>query len=85
MAIPIYNILLALGGIVIVLIAFLIILRAHKQKKSQAKFQNRFSGIKQQFNDIKEDATNEEEDDWLKIKQKQDSNKYNALLEMNEK
>lgn len=83
--IPIENILIAFGGILIVLIALLLILRGHRKKKIQQQFQNRISGIKHQFHLIKDAALVEEDDDWLEYRRKQDSEHFNNYLGMNKK
>ncbi len=82
---PIDDIILALGGIIIVLAALLIILKSFRKKKSQEKLDKRVSGIKNQFDDIKDESTDYEEDDWLETRLKENSDNYERQLGMNKK
>ncbi len=82
---PIEYILIAVGGFLILFMALLLILRGYRKKKTQFKFQNRISGIKHQFNAIKDEALVYEDDDWLEYRRKQDSEHYNNYLGMNKK
>ena len=83
--IPVDEIILALGGIVIVLTSYLIILKATRRKISQNKLENRFTGIRNQFNDIKDESVTYSDDDWLELRLKEDSDKYRGQLGMNKK
>jgi len=60
------SIILALGGIIIVITAFLFILKVYRRKQSQDKFQKRFTGIKSQWEDLKEKGVLQEDVDWFK-------------------
>ena len=82
---PAEDIILALGGTVIVLATILIILKGHRKKKSAEKLDKRVTGIKRQFNEIKGESINYVEDDWLEMRLKDDSDKYKRQLGMNKK
>ena len=83
--IPVDEIVLALGGIAILLTTYLIILKATRKKKSQNKLEKRFTGIKSQFNDIKDKSVSYSDDDWLEMRLKEDSDKYKSQLGMNKR
>ncbi len=83
--IPLDEIILALGGIVILLTSYLIILKATRKKRSQNKLEKRFTGIKSKFNDIKDESISYGEDDWLEMRLKEDSDKYKSQLGINKK
>ncbi len=74
--IPVEGVLLGFGGFLMVLVALLMILKGHRKKKSEEKLEVRISGIKKQFNDIKNESVADEEDDWLEKRLKEDSDQY---------
>ncbi len=69
---PIESVLLALGGFLVVLAAALMILKGNRKKKSEEKLEIRVSGIKRQFNGIKDESVAYEGDDWLEKRLKED-------------
>ena len=77
---PVDEIILALGGLVILLASYLIIFKAAKKKRSQNKLETRFTGIKSHFNDIKDGSITYGGDDWLERRLKEDSDKYKSQL-----
>ena len=79
------SIILALGGIVLILAASLFILGAYKRKKSSDKLQRRVSGIKRQLNDIKGEEIVRDDADWLKMKKDEDASEIQNQLGMNKK
>jgi hypothetical protein len=82
---PVDGIILALGGIVIIFAASLIIIKTVRRKRSQHRLDERVSGIKSQFNNIKDESISYGDDDWLEMRLKEDSDKYKHQLTMNKK
>lgn len=70
---PTDHIVLALGGLIVVLIVVLMILKGHRKKKSGKKLKKRVSKIKSHFNHIKDQSVDHQEDDWLEMRLKEDS------------
>lgn len=83
--IPVEEIILALGGLSVLLSSYLLIFKAAKKKRSQNKLDMRFTGIKSQFNDIKEESITYVDDDWLERRVKENSDNYKGQLSMNKK
>jgi len=83
--IPFDEIILALGGIVIILATSLIFLKTAKKKSSEHKLEKRVVGIKNQFNVIKDESVSYGDDDWIEMRLKEDSDKYKQQLGINKK
>lgn len=83
--IPFDEIILALGGIVIILATSLIILKTARKKRTQHKLNRRVIGIKKQFNELKDESINYGDDDWIEMRLKENSDKYKQQLGMNKK
>lgn len=76
MILPEDNVVGALGGILIVLVALSLGLKSYRKKQSEKKLDRRVSGIKRQFSDIKDESIIHEEDDWLEMRLKEDSDMW---------
>lgn len=83
--IPFDEIILALGGIAIILAAGLIILKTARKKRAQQKLNRRVVGIKNRFNELKDESINYGDDDWIEMRLKEDSDKYKQQLGINKK
>ncbi len=59
-----------------VLTTVLMILKGHRKEKSENKLEKRVSKIKSQFNHIKDQLGDHQEDDWLEMRLKEDSDDY---------
>lgn len=83
--IPVDEIILAMGGLVIIIATSLIIIKTAQKKKSKHRLDERVSSIKNQFNNIKDQSISYGDDDWLEMRLKDDSDKYKQQLGMNKK
>lgn len=70
---PEHYVLFAIGVVLVILITLLIILKGIRSKNSVKRLDRRVSAVKKQFNDIKDESIDYEEDDWLKMRLNGDS------------